>query len=275
MKPAALRTLVMSTLAASVVTVGSLPSRAQSVRFDETTPLDTVQAHAARGNSSALLELGERMLQGRGMAADSTEGLKLMHKSADAGYSQAWYDLGVVYANAMGVTIDMTRAMVYFHKGASAGNADCQCSLGLMYQAGERIPGGVKADPAEARKWYRLAADQGHEEAIMHLGQLLMWGQGGPEDPEGGAKLFRQGSEAGNPEAQWSLGQCYLKGKGVAQDSVQAYGLFAAAAAGVSHPEQKKGMGDQKEMLGKALSKKQLAEGERLADEWKSRRHQP
>jgi TPR repeat protein len=264
--------LIILALAPTLLPATSSLAIAQEPAFDDHTPLDTVKAYASRGNAGADLELGERILQGKGVPADTAEGVRLMKMSADAGLSRAWYDLGVIYANAMGVKLNMKKAIDYFHKGASAGNADCQCSLGLMYQAGERIPGGVKADPAEARRWYRLAADQGHEEAIMHLGQLLLWGQGGPEDPEGGARLFRQGSEAGNPEAQWSLGQCYLSGKGVPMDSVQAYALFAAAADGVDNPEQKKGMAERKDTLGKALSKKQLAEGERLAAEWKGRR---
>jgi hypothetical protein len=68
-----------------------------------------------------------------------------------------------------------------------------------------------------------------------------------------------------------SLGQCYLTGRGVAVGSVQAYALFAAATDGADNPEQKKGMGERKDQLGKALSPTQLADGERMAAEWKVR----
>ena len=118
-----------------------------------------------------------------------------------------------------------------------------------------------------------MAAEQKHEEAILHLGQLMMFGQGGDPDAREGAHWFRVGAELGSAESQWSLGQCYLMGKGVVRDSVQAYALCSAAAAGAENPEQKKGMGERCDQLGKCLSQHQLAEGQRLAAEWKARRH--
>ena len=269
--PARTRSIVRSLIPA-VLAFASLTAKGQAPTFDEHTPIDTLREYSSRGNGAAMVELGERILQGKGVAADPEKGLTLLQNSAESGYSQAWYELGVVYANAIGVKTDMPKAIGFFRKGASFGNADCQCSMGMMYQAGDRIPGGIKADPSEARKWYGLAAEQGHQEAILHLGQLLMSGQGGPPDPLLGAQWFRKGAENGNFEAQWSLGQCYLLGKGVAMDSVQAYALFAAAVSGADNPEQKKGMGERKDMLGKTLSQKQRDDGDRLAGEWKARR---
>ncbi len=245
----------------------------QTPKVNDATPLDSLKAYCDRGNTDAMIEYGERMLQGKGTAVDTVQGIALLRKAANGGNTQAWYELGVVYANNIGVKTNLSTAMEYFRKGAEFKNADCQTSLGLFYQAGERIPGGVKADPAEARKWYALAAEQGHQEAILHLGQLLMFGQGGDADPEAGARWFRKGAEMGNPESQWSLGQCYLQGKGVAVDTVQAYGLFSAAAEGAENPQMKKGMTERCDALGKSLSERQLTEGKRLAAEWKAKQH--
>lgn len=48
---------------------------------------------------------------------------------------------------------------------AKQGNADAQCNLGTMYLRGD---GGVQ-DNAQATKWLRLAAKQGHSEAKQNL----------------------------------------------------------------------------------------------------------
>lgn len=236
------------------------------------TSVDSLRARCSRGDTGAMLELGDRLMQGTGGAADTAEGLAWMQKAAEGGNHQAWYQRGVVYANGMGVKTDMTAAIAYFKKGGELGNADCQCSMGLLYQAGEKIPGGVKGDPAVARTWYRKAAEQGHQEAILHLGQLVMSGQGGAADPAEGAAWFRKGADLGSAECQWSLGQCFLQGKGVAQDSLQAYALWDAAVDGVDNPEQKKGMGERRDTIGKNLSPGQMADASRLAAEWKSKR---
>jgi uncharacterized protein len=253
--------------------IHSLPITMLAQTVDGTTPLDSVKVLCAQGNAAAMMELGERLIHGRGVTADPKEGLSWLQRSADAGDRDAWYAIGVVHANGFGVPTDIPKAITFFEKGARLGNADCQTSMGMVYQAGDRIPGGVKADPAAARTWYRMAADQKHEEAILHLGQLMMFGQGGDPDQKEGARWFRVGAELGSAECQWSLGQCYLLGQGVAADSVQAYGLFSAAVAGVENPDQKKGMGERCDKLGTCLSPQQLADGQHLASVWKARRH--
>ena len=43
-------------------------------------------------------------------------------------------------------------------KAAEQGDAEAQTSLGLMYDNGKGVP----QDYAEAVKWYRKAAEQGH-----------------------------------------------------------------------------------------------------------------
>lgn len=273
MEPPAMLHEAISAVRTVLLILALLPiaASAQKPKIDAQMPLETLQAYSTQGNADAMLELGERLVQGRDMTANLQEGLAWIQKAASAGKLEAWYELGVVYANAIGVQRDIQRAMTYFRIGAKGGNADCQCSLGLLYQAGEKIPGGVKADLAQARKWFRNAADQGHQEAILHLAQLIMFGEGGTADPVVGAQWFRKGAELGNPEAQWSLGQCYLEGMGVPKDSVQSYALYAAAAFGVDNPDEKKGMGERRDTLGKNLSQQQLLEAERLAATWKAR----
>ena len=75
---------------------------------------------------------------------------------------------------------------------ANAGSREAQNKLGVIYADGTLVP----VDHAEAAKWYRLSAEQGH--AI----------------------------------AQYNLGLAYATGKGVPEDFVEAYGWLSIAVAG-------------------------------------------
>lgn len=244
---------------------------AQPVKINESTPLDQVKSEAAKGNADAMLELGERMIQGKDIQPNAQDGLKWLQKAANAGKHEAWYDMGMVYSNGMGVTTDMEKALTFYREGARLGDANCQCSLGLFYQAGEKIPGGVKTDLAAAEKWYRLAAEQNHTEAILHTAMLcLNTPQENPRVTEA-AEWFLKGATLGDPEAQWSLGQCYFSGKGVTKDLVKAYALYSAASDGVENPPQKKGMSERRDKVGKELSAQQLNEANEMSKEWKNK----
>jgi len=239
-------------------------------KYDESTPLEEVQKAATGGHSGAMLEYGSRLLQGQGVETNSTEGLDWLQKAAEAGNNQAWYVMGVVYSNGIGVDVDFPKAINYFRKGAELGDADCQTSMGMIYQAGDRIPSGIEANPIEAAKWYRMAADQGHTEAIQHLAMMTTRGMGIEKNDEEGALLFRKGAELGNADCKWGLGQCYLDGKGVEVDSVTAYALFTASLDGIEFPEQKKAMTARRDELGKLLTAEQMKQAEPIAEKWKT-----
>ena len=51
---------------------------------------------------------------------------------------------------------------------AELGDADGQLNLGLSYAEGS----GVECDYQEAKKWWRLAAEQGNKEAVRALAAL-------------------------------------------------------------------------------------------------------
>ncbi len=120
-------------------------------------------------------------------------------------------------------------------------------------------------------KWYRLAADQNHTEAIQHLAMLYTMGQGVKSEPAEAAKLFRKGAELGNADCIWGLGQCYLSGKGVQLDTVLAYALSSASLNGVGNPEQKKAMTARCDQLRKALTPAQLTQAEPIIKEWQAK----
>ncbi len=60
-------------------------------------------------------------------------------------------------------------AFEYFRRLAEEGIADAQLVLGDLYRKGEGVP----ADPVEAYAWYYVAAQQGVEEAITPMNEVL------------------------------------------------------------------------------------------------------
>ncbi|MSQ87523.1 MAG: sel1 repeat family protein [Alphaproteobacteria bacterium] len=71
---------------------------------------------------------------------------------------------------------------------AVAGKADAQASLGVMYEIGLGVPQNFD----EALKWYRLAADQNHVDALFNLGGMHREGRGRAAQRCRGRKLPSQ-----------------------------------------------------------------------------------
>jgi len=240
-------------------------------KYDESTPLDELKMAASGGDADAMLGYGSRLIQGQGIDTNTTEGLSWIQKAADAGNAQAWYVLGVVYSNGVGVELDMPKSIEYYRNGAEAGDADCQVAMGMIYQAGEKIPGGVATDNAEAAKWYGMAADQGQLEGIYHLATMNARGLGIEKNEKEGAELYRKGAELGSADCVMALGRCYLQGIGVEVDSVMAYALFSASLDGIEYPQQKEALTAKRDELGKALTEEQLDQAEPIIEEWKGK----
>jgi len=111
----------------------------EAPKVDSSTSVEQLKTLAAEGNADAMLEYGERLIQGYGSRNQRRRRHDWFHKAANAGNHQRGTISVFVYSNGLKDTVDIVEAMKYFRKGADLGNADCQTSMGLIYQAGERI----------------------------------------------------------------------------------------------------------------------------------------
>ncbi len=96
------------------------------------------------------------------------------------------------------------------------------------YEAGNRYYG--NENYAEAVKWYRKAAEQGHAEAQYWLGVCYRWGWGIDEDKVEAVKWDRKAAEQGYDKAQYTLGDCYYNGWGVYENKAEAAKWYHKAA---------------------------------------------
>ena len=131
---------------------------------------------------------------------------------------------------------------------AEQGDADAQYNLGYRYVTGIGVP----QDRAEAVRWLRLAADQGHTQAEDFLGRMPPMGSQRATDNVAETELpatlppatgqsqrsgnpfrgpsLRTDAEQGDADAQFNLGVRYAIGQGVPQDDAEAVRWYRLAA---------------------------------------------
>ena len=127
-----------------------------------------------------------------------------------------------------------------------------------------------RGDYAAALKEWRPLAEQGDVVAQYYLGTMYADGEGVPQDPAEATKWFRLAEKsiranADEPEAQWALGTMYESGWGVPQDYVLAHMWFSLATA-----QGDEFAGEDRDEVAKEMTPEQIAEAERLAQEWQS-----
>ena len=78
------------------------------------------------------------------------------------------YNLGGFYQDGVGVAKDTAEAAKWFRRAAEQGHAEAQYALGSLYCEGE----GIEKNMIEAVKWLRKAAEQGHQAAKEKLAEF-------------------------------------------------------------------------------------------------------
>jgi TPR repeat protein len=210
----------------------------------------------------AQLGLGWCYAYGQSVAKDEVEAVKWWRKAAEQNLADAQSSLAWCYANGQGVAKDEVEAVKWWRKAAEQNDAHAQLSLGSCYNDGL----GVAKDEAEAVKWWRKAAEQNLREAQFSLGLRYVTGIGVAKDEVEAVKWFRKAAEQNLAPSQYSLGMCYYYDQGVAKDYVEAY-KWILLAAGQGDESAKKAM----TQLEKVMTREQIAEGQKLARNFKPR----
>ena len=156
------------------------------------------------------------------------------------------------------------KVLAEIRAGADKGDAKAQYELGRAFFSGTL---GVAKDEAEAVKWFRKAAEQNVADAQFSLGVCYANGRGVAEDDAESVKWFRKAAEQNLADAQYNLGVCYDSGEGVAKDEVEAYKWWLLAA-GQGNDDAKYNM----TIVENKMSREQIAEGRRLARDFKPRK---
>ncbi len=112
---------------------------------------------------------------------------------------------------------------------AMKGDAQAEFALGFMFEIGL---GFVKHDN-ERFKWYHQAAERGHADAQVKLGQIYR--KDGEIDKQNyriAAELFLKAAKQGHVDAQYNLASMYESAEGITVDNIRAHQWYNIAASG-------------------------------------------
>lgn len=223
------------------------------------------QPLAEQGAPLAAYNLGLMCARGQGSNTDPQQAAKWYRIAAEKGVSEAQYNLGVLYSNGTGVPKDYAQAAQWFQKAAEKGDVNAANSLGTLYDAGE----GSFRNYGEAEKWYRKAAEEGNANAQFNLGVMYDIGQGVKVDYNEAEKWYAKAAEQWNEGALCNLAILYYNGEGVKRDLMKSHSYYLLAREA----------GDPRasnliQLTTEKLTKKQIAQAEAIAGEFKQSHQQ-
>jgi uncharacterized protein len=193
---------------------------------------------------------------------DYDTAMRLYRPLAESGNADAQWALGILYRGGGRSEPNYVEALKWFKLAANQGHIQAQLHLGEIYQVGLF---GVSEDKAEAAKWYRLAALQGDARAQNILGGMYYLRRDYAEASE----WFRKAADQGDAAAQSWLGGMYYEGRGVLQNYVQAH-MWLNLAATNSHSAKERNLAIRNlALITSKMTSAQIAEAQKLASEWK------
>ena len=113
-------------------------------------------------------------------------------------------------------------------QAAATGYTPAQLHLADLYQRGDL---GVTANPAEARRWMRRAADGGDAKGMHNYGMALYDGVGGDQNRAEALNWLKRAAELGLVDSQFNVAKLYETGdEGIRPDLAEAYKWYLIAA---------------------------------------------
>ncbi len=152
---------------------------------------------AAKGDARALFEIGNRYMEGRGVAADFAKAAKWYEISAGQGFAPAQYRLGNFNEKGLGMSRDLDKAKTWYQLSAQQGNASAMHNLAVLFATGAN----GNPDNASAVRWFTDAAELGVKDSQFNLGILAAKGLGMPVNLEESYKWFSLAANAGDKDA--------------------------------------------------------------------------
>lgn len=190
---------------------------------------------AAKGNTSAMMVLGNLYATGSGVERDTVKALECYNRAVAAGSVKAMLRLAGSHQSGEVVPLDKKRAAELYQMAADRGSLEAMCRLGLCYEEGE----GVILNSRKAYNLYTQAAERGSAYGMYLVAMCYAEGIYVKEDMEQAAQWFLKGAEAGSVRCCYFIGQMYAKGEGVKKNKKEAKKwLTLAAENGIEAAEQ-------------------------------------
>ena len=125
-----------------------------------------------------------------------------------------------------------------------------------------------RGDHETARRLFRPLAEKGNVGAQVNLANLYAL-QGEGVYAKEAALWYRKAAEQGHARSQSNLGALYSAGQGVPRDYVQAHMWFNLAASREDERHVRDSIVKNRDRVAKLMTLAQIAEAQRLAQDWK------
>ncbi|MCX6983076.1 MAG: tetratricopeptide repeat protein [Verrucomicrobia bacterium] len=146
--------------------------------------------------------------------------------------AEGQYRLAQAWMRGAGGKKDLRKAYELFKMAADQGHTDAIGAIGWFYAKGII----VKMDLIEAAEWYRKGAEKGSASSQLNYGLALIRGQGLPVNESEGMKWIDKSAEQGQPEANSLKGDFFSNGaSGHRKDYQEAFRHYLTAAK-AGHP---------------------------------------
>ncbi len=136
--------------------VGACYLEGRDVQYEPAEAARLLRLAVEQGHAEAQFTLGRMFEDGSGVAADKAEAVRLYRLAAAHGHAGAQSNLASMLYKGDCVAQDVVEARRLWLVSAAQGCKSAEFNLGLMFEYG------LDKDEAEAMRWYRLAAAQGH-----------------------------------------------------------------------------------------------------------------
>lgn len=126
---------------------------------------------AAKGNTTALINLSNMFSQGNGVSADERKAFNYTRQAAELGDARAQHELGLAYEKGSFVQRDIEKAGEWLRKSAAQDYSDGQFAYGVLIATGrgKGFDRASEADRVEAVSWLKKAQARGNIEAAGYI----------------------------------------------------------------------------------------------------------
>ncbi len=137
---------------------------------DAASGVDTLKRAAGTGFTPAQLHLASLYQDGaKGLPVNLPEARVWARRAADGGDAKGMHAYGMYLFEGVGGAKNQSEALAWLKSAAERGLVDSQFNVAKLYETGDET---IRADPAQAYKWYLIAARAGDGDAQAAVERL-------------------------------------------------------------------------------------------------------
>ena len=168
-------------------------------------------------------ESAKEMLYGRNSSRETRKkGLDLLKRLGEDGHLESQLLLGDIYGQGKYVAKDLRESLEWNKRAALQGDKGAQFSTAQIYR--------LTNQHEEAFEFYKIAAQNGHVEAMNSLGTCYLKGRGVEVDYQKALECYEEAAKWGSMYAQCNAAEMYRTGKEVEKNHKRAYELYIKSA---------------------------------------------